>query len=68
MAMTLRLSPQAEADLERIVERTHLSKNAAVEEAIRQMAARMAQSDRAREHVARINARDADLLARLADA
>lgn len=65
MAMTLRLSDEAEAALDQIVADLRLSKNAAVEAAILETAARTSQVQRARAHVARIAARDADMLDRL---
>jgi predicted transcriptional regulator len=67
MAMTLRLSDEAEANLAAIRSTTGLSKNAAIESAIHQLADRYSQVDRARAHVAKITERDAELLDRLAD-
>jgi predicted transcriptional regulator len=68
MATTLRLSTEAEQALNRIVHDTHLSKNAATERAILEMDARTSQVERAAAFMATLKVRDADLLARLADA
>jgi predicted transcriptional regulator len=64
--MTLRLSDRGEAALDSIVERTHLSKNAAVEEAIAEMAARTSHADRTAIAFDRVLSRDAEALDRLA--
>lgn len=67
MTMTLRLSPDVEAALERIAAHEHLSKTAVIESAIVEKDARSTQVDRALAHVARITVRDAEILDRLAD-
>lgn len=68
MAMTLRLSHEAEAALDQIVDETHLGKTAAIERALIEKAARTTRADRVRAAFDHVLERDAELLRRLADA
>ncbi|BAJ74083.1 predicted DNA-binding protein with an HTH domain [Microbacterium testaceum StLB037] len=65
MAMTVRLSPEAEERLEHLASVLKMSKNSVLEQAVLNMDERAERRRRFAEAIARVDERDADLLDRL---
>ena len=68
MAMTVRLSPELDAQLQKIADARHTSKHALILQAVEGLVMTQSSTDRVMVSVERTLERDADLLARLEDA